>query len=63
MDVSSEGMEPSFRLVGVMGWRERDHGPRGVGVGDRKGNTPKGRESVGLFCFLKTLNFLSYIGV
>ena len=47
MDVSSERIEPSFQLVGVMGWRERERPwTQRRGVGDRKENTSKGRESI-----------------
>ena len=46
VDVSSERMEPSFQLVGEMGWRERRPWTQRRGMGDRKENTFKGRESV-----------------
>lgn len=50
MDVSSERIEPSFQLVGVMGWRERekDHGPRGEGWGiGRRTPLREGKASFG----------------
>lgn len=58
MDVSSERIEPSFQLVGVMGWRERERErpwTQRRGVGDRKENTSKGRESIILGFFFPKL--------
>ena len=64
MDVSSERMEPSFQLVGVMGWRERetmDPEEWGWGTG-RRTHLREGKASFGVF-FPNCKLFILYWGI